>query len=236
MTQKDPGDTSRKSIPSSLQICKEIILLFAVFFLPGYLSQAGEFDPSVFNSPFYHLQIIVISLPQILLLLYILEIEGSFDTNRWGLTRLEIKDIFFAIPIFLGLAVLMMVINIVTAYTAGRSGGEGVASLQWSFSNYRLIPLLLLTTMVNAYREELFYRFYLLGRLEQLGLNAAAAIGVSSILFSIGHIYQGLPGFLLALLTAFFLAGIYWKTRRFYAVAAAHGLYNFAALILSGLI
>ncbi len=236
MIQKDPGNADYKSIHSSSRICKEIILLFAVFFLPGYLSQTGAFDPTVFNSPFYHFQIIVISLPQILLLLFILEIEGGFDTRGWGLTRPEIKDIVLAVPIGLGLVLIMILVNIVSTFAAGRTGEEFTASVKWSFDNYGLIPILLVTTMVNAYREELFYRFYLLGRLDQLEFSAASAISLSSILFSIGHVYQGLPGFLLALSTAFFLAGIYWRTRRFYAVAAAHGLYNFAALILSGLL
>ena len=74
-----------ESIYKRKSVCKELCLLFAVLFLPSILAQTGNIDPTAFNNPLYHLQLLIVAVPQIFLVLYILELQPSLDKRRFGL-------------------------------------------------------------------------------------------------------------------------------------------------------
>jgi hypothetical protein len=62
----------------------------------------------------------------------------------------------------------------------------------------------------------------------------AAAI-VSSLLFGVGHAYQGVRGILLTTVVAGFLAAVYWITRSLFAGMLIHALMDLHAGYLSQL-
>lgn len=85
--------------------------------------------------------------------------------------------------------------------------------------------------LASAYREELFYRVYLLGTCQQRSAPPAAAVGISVILFTWGHAYQGLTGVVAAAAMGLFLALAWLRGISVHALAWGHAAYNLGILL-----
>jgi hypothetical protein len=112
--------------------------------------------------------------------------------------------------------------------------GSPISGSRWTLTHPAIIPFLILSSIAVGYREEIFFRAYLITRLEQLGIPQAAVIGTTVLLFSLGHLYEGVSGVLVAVVSGTFLALVYHRNRNVHQIALAHGLYNFGVLLLSG--
>jgi hypothetical protein len=88
-----------------------------------------------------------------------------------------------------------------------------------------------LFSLAVAYREELFYRIYIVHALKARGAGSLAAILVSTCLFAAGHAYQGSAGILSALLVGATLATAANKGFKLHALALAHAVYDFGVLM-----
>lgn len=86
-------------------------------------------------------------------------------------------------------------------------------------------------SLASGYREELFYRAYLLGSCRQRSAPPAAAIAVSVGLFAWGHAYQGLAGMAAATLIGLFLAIAWSRGTSVHALAWGHAAYNLGILM-----
>ena len=84
------------------------------------------------------------------------------------------------------------------------------------------VPGFAFYVIVGVAFEELLFRGYLITRLRQAGQSLTFAIVVSSLLFSLGHIYQGW----LSIIVTFCLGGVmgasFIKFRSLLPVYAAH--------------
>jgi hypothetical protein len=109
------------------------------------------------------------------------------------------------------------------------------SGFRFRLTNTAILPLALLSSLAIAYREEAFFRAYLLTRFEQLSLNPVLAVLLGAAVFSLGHLYQGFGGALVAFVLGVYLGWIYIRRRNVHIVAAAHALYNFVVLALSAL-
>ncbi|WP_455382231.1 CPBP family intramembrane glutamic endopeptidase [Salinispira pacifica] len=223
-----------ESIHSRSRLCKEIILLFSAFFLPGILLQSQGFNRELFGTLTFNVQILVQAVPQILLLLYILEISGEHVTQHLGLSLSFRKVAPVVLLGSVGLFTLSSLMGYAAEVVGKGSNSSVVGGASWNLSNPAIIPLILLSSLAIGYREELFFRAYLITRLDQMRIAPAVAVGVSALLFAVGHLYEGIAGALTALVSGLFLALIYLRGRNLHQVALSHALYNFVALILSG--
>jgi membrane protease YdiL (CAAX protease family) len=68
-------------------------------------------------------------------------------------------------------------------------------------------------------------------RLQHLGLEPKWALLVSTVMFGLGHAYQGFSGLVAATITGAILGGVFLRTRRFWPVAIAHTLLDFMMVI-----
>jgi membrane protease YdiL (CAAX protease family) len=107
-------------------------------------------------------------------------------------------------------------------------------AVQWRFTKPALIPAALISSLCIGYREEVFFRAYLFDRASEVGIRPVGAITGGSLLFAVGHIYQGVAGFLVASLLGLILGAIYWRRKSLHGVAVAHALYNLSVLLISG--
>ena len=82
--------------------------------------------------------------------------------------------------------------------------------------------------MSTGYAEELFFRSYLLRRLEEAGLKPAWAAAASSLLFGAAHASQGLIGIVSTILIGLWFAYRWRKGRNIHELAIGHGLYDAA--------
>ena len=214
---------------------REPIILFMVFFLPGFISQTQIVDGSVFNSAWFNIIYIITVIPQILLVLYLMEKKPAAKIPLYGIDKIQIKDLIYSLIYFAGIMIIILGTGIISTIITDFGYGTSTEFPVWQFTNKGLIPLIFLTCMVTGYSEELFFRSYLITEFNLQGKEIYTVIG-TSLIFALGHVYQGLPGFLGTFAIGFFLASIFVRKRRLHTIAIAHGLYNFTVLIISGTI
>jgi len=209
----------------------EALLLFLVLFLPGYLGQppvAGSAADTVRAM----LAAIVLGLPPVLLILHLLWIQPEVPLEHFGIYRPRLRDGLLAVLAFVGAAALAapFVIGMALVPALRELGTTGY---RWSLDSAWQVPLALAFGLVSGYREELYFRAYLLGRFEQAGVPRLAAVAVSTALFGLGHLYEGALGIVLALVMGAYFALVYLRSRSLHVPALAHGLFNAAALALT---
>ncbi|RKX93523.1 MAG: hypothetical protein DRP59_02755 [Spirochaetes bacterium] len=208
----------------------EPIVLFLVFFLPGFLFQNQQIDGEIFNSPRFNLYYLVSVVPQILLLLYIIRLKGKNSFSRYGIHKLTAKDIGFGFLYALGVLIILSITMIIF----NNAAAEALPLVDWQINNPAVLPLVFLTTITIGYNEELFFRSYLLTEfINNDETNNTAVITAVSLLFALGHIYQGVGGFISTFMIGVFFSLIFLKKRRVHSIAIGHGLYNFFVLIIS---
>jgi hypothetical protein len=210
-----------------------MLLLFAVFFLPGILFQHGGIRADAFDAPAYHLAVIITALPQTLLIVYILWVQPQEDLSRFGFRTVDVPDLLAALVATLGMFAVLAAAGAMVLLLPDQAQEAVRSGFRFRFSNMALLPLALLSSLAIAYREEAFFRAYLLTRFEQLSLSPVPAVLLAAAAFALGHIYQGWGGALIAFVLGIYLGWIYIKRRSVHIVAVAHALYNFAVLAAS---
>jgi membrane protease YdiL (CAAX protease family) len=207
-------------------------LIFLAFFLPGYVAQASVPAAGPVTN-LVMLQSIIVGVPQCLLMAWIAGATGPFSAPLWGLSPLAARDVLrILLAAAACFAVALPFSLLVSALPASwlRTVSFGY---RWSLERPGQIPLAILFSLTAGYREEFFFRAYLLRRLEEVALARAAAVTLSTALFCVGHVYEGVLGVALAAALGLVLAGAYILRRNVHVIAIAHGLFNAAVLSLS---
>jgi membrane protease YdiL (CAAX protease family) len=217
----------------------ELTLLYLSFYLPGLLVQSpAASNPSAVHALAGHLtpymlQYLLVGLPQALLVLYIIWVQREVPLSSFGIISLKLPDIASALLLYVGLFGLFFILAVsITILPAGakeifRSG------YRWRLSGSSQLPLALLFCLTTGYREELFFRSYLLTRFTDLGLKYGVAAAASTALFAIGHLYQGWGGMIYAVMHGFLFSFAFYRRRNLHILALSHGFYNFTILLIS---
>ncbi len=212
----------------------EILLLFLVLFLPGMLVTGEAVDVHLFDHVEFHVTYALVALPQIALIVYLIKIGRDMWPPEFGLRRLRLRDLLYALVILI-LLYLTLAAVIATATGLQRLGIEISAPTGGGFRLTRpeLLPLVAVTSLLTGYREELFFRAYMLTRLRQTGVAFPAAVAVSTVLFAVGHLYQGLLGLAFAAVIGVILAIAFRRRRSVHPIGLAHAGYNFLTLVFT---
>lgn len=210
----------------------EALLLFLVLFLPGYLSPPAAASVTPLDTVRAMLQSVIFGAPQVLLMLHLLRLQPEVPLEHFGLYRPRVRDALRAAGAFLGaLALAAPFVAGMALVPALRELGS--TGYRWSLNSGWQVPLALVFGLTAGYREELFFRAYLLGRFEQAGIPRAAGVAASVSLFAVGHLYEGVLGVALALVLGLYFSLVYLRSRSLHVPAVAHGLFNAALLALS---
>jgi len=174
-------------------------------------------------------RILMYTLPSLTLVWYLLLKVKSL--KAMGIRLPQKKDFIVASLAFSALTLIGVTISQVSA----RFGGD--VPLRHSLSPKTVIEwaVLVISCVSSAYLEESYFRFYLFSKKEEMGLGPHRAVLVSTLLFSICHIYEGPWGFLNAALSGVVLAYAFLRFRSLHGVAGAHALYNILAYVLSAI-
>ena len=94
------------------------------------------------------------------------------------------------------------------------------------------LPLLLASSLVTGYVEELYFRVYLSFRLGAAGIGKTAQIVLTSLIFGLSHgASQGIAAAFVAGLLGALLA-LRWEMKRsWHEIGLGHGLYDFAVIL-----
>ncbi len=222
----------------------EAILLFLVFFFPGYYYQSAQFSFEVMFSADFHLSNLIFTVPQAALMLYILHVRNNGQLGRYGIHPFRLSILPAGLLTFLGVFLITMtlgaVVRLIGVYggmelvnpaipTGANGGGIDYETL---FSSPHIPLFILLTSLIIGYFEELYFRVYLLTEFTASPAGTAGIVAVSSLLFALGHMYQGIVGTLGTFLIGTFLAYRYLRRHSWHEIAIAHGLYNFTMIML----
>ena len=98
-----------------------------------------------------------------------------------------------------------------------------------------LLVMLALVWTFAAFGEEFVYRGYLMNRVAELSGGGAAAWALSlaavSVLFGVGHLYQGVSGILVNTAAGLVYGAVYLRAgRNLWAPIIAHGVYDTVGL------
>ena len=94
------------------------------------------------------------------------------------------------------------------------------------------IPVLVLNAAQNALVEEIIGIGFLLTRLRQIGIGAAASVGATALLRGTYHLYQGWGGFAGNLALGLFFGWLFTRWRRAWPLVIAHTLVDVGAGVL----
>jgi membrane protease YdiL (CAAX protease family) len=205
----------------------EPLILYVILFLPGTAEQSGAGGLITFSAMNELVRIILYNIPSLALIWYLLLKVKNFKAWGIGLPRREdLVSGLFALP---SLVLTGFVISAVSPLFQNISEGP------------RLVPpsdipgwlILAVSCISTGYLEESFFRFYLLAKRDEFGLNGAGAAIVSVALFAFCHVYEGHLGFLNAVLAGTVLSFLFLRYQALHGLAFAHGFYNTLVYIFS---
>jgi len=215
---------------NSMRIYIEAIILYSILFLSGAATAAGSMGAGAALPPesfpvYYALtKSLFYSIPAFALIWYL--ILKDKPVSDWKIK--PVKNDFFTLLITVpGL----LLIGLSTTFAANVFGETQVDIIPPSGFFQWLV--LCVSCMGAAYLEESYFRFYLLTNRAEMRLGPAAAVILSTALFSICHIYEGPWGFLNSFLSGVFLCVIFLRRNSIHGIALAHGLYNVIVYIIA---
>lgn len=205
-------------------------LLFSLFYLPGYLFISTLPDRTVFDSLVYNFQLWAILIPQILTIMFLIYKDRKLSFISFGIRSLKIKDFPYFIFALAGIALLTTGLQWIFALLPQGLIPEGPF---WHVEHKSMVVPILISSILTGYSEELFFRSYLFTRLTVIDASPWNRLIIVNLIFATGHLYQGLPGGITALVLGMFFSFIFIKKRNIHITAIVHGLYNFTALLIS---
>jgi len=210
----------------------EILLFFAAFFLPGYAAQ-GAFAPSPSATSLLMLQSILTGIPQFLLMAWVVTVRDDSTPARWGIVRVAPRDaLHAAVLVAACFAAVMAFVAMVLALPEAARGVVG-GGYRWGLQGAGQLPLAVLFGLTTGYREEFFFRSYLLGRLDELGFPVAGAVAVSTAAFCLGHLYEGPLAIAVTAVLGLLLSAAWIRWKNLHVIAVSHACYNTLVLCLT---
>jgi uncharacterized protein len=214
----------------------EAALLFAALWLGSYLPSG----PASFSlgEPLYHLGLLVTSLARALFLLYFL--AAAEGLPFFGIGPLKPRDLPWALLAAAGAALIALVPSALAALLSSLGAAAPQLSnplldsvARPSASPLLVAPLVLLSSLAVGYSEELFFRVYLISRLEDGGLPVFWACATASLLFGGAHGAQGILGIVLGTALGAWFAWLWSRRRNLHEIALGHALYDAAVMFLA---
>jgi len=148
------------------------------------------------------------------------------------------RDIAVGVAVGLSYQLLsLLLVEPAIAYVTGRSLPD-VSIFRAVIGDEQQLAISLVTSWTRAaFAEETVYRGWMMSRLAELGLFSKrawiAAIVLSSIVFGLLHMYQGLSGMIATGLTGLVLGCLYLATgRSLWAPIIAHGVMDTSGFLM----
>jgi len=198
----------------------EPLILYAVLFFRISAGNPLSGEAVEFSITVEIARTVLYNLPSLALIWYLMLRVKTL--REWGISLPGKKDLIPAVTALPALVLIGLTISVASRYFAEIPSGS------------RLLPppnliswgVLFISCLSTAYLEESFFRFYLLSKREEMGIGNHRAVLISTLSFSICHLYEGPWGFLNAALSGVLLAYVFLRFRSLHGIAFAHALYN----------
>jgi membrane protease YdiL (CAAX protease family) len=210
-------------IKDYLPWCEPFLLFFVLFFPAVFTKNASL--ASFFTSNTMMINYIIISIPQILIILYFFHIKKWNLKINFTLSNI-LKTIFFVI---LYIFLLLIIANSAVLILKIAGFMQNAAKME---TQKQFIVFYLLVSLITGYKEELFFRAYLINFFEKITNETMLTIAISAM-FAICHIAQGVGGITVSFLNSIVLCFIFFRHRNIHINAISHAVYNFLVLMAS---
>ena len=204
--------------------------MYFVLFFPGvYLSgfSGGEAVPFALLRELG--RTLTYTIPSLTLLWYLITDKKGFGSLRE--IKPEKHDILTFALGFPGLIIISLFISLLAYLFSQKLGINPPPKIEGpeTAAGY---AILVFSCLGTGYLEESYFRYYLLARLESAIPLTALRIALSTLLFSLCHIYEGPWGILNAIMAGVLLSIFFIKWRSIHGIAWAHGAYNLFVYIM----
>ena len=206
---------------SIFTLCEPLILYIILYF-PSLFSSGKNTD--IYSSFSLTAVYTVISLFQIFFLIYFMRLKKT-DKNLNGLRKFSFRIIPVSLLYLIPVYIIILTIDLVFSFYKIPSNEINMPGNLLFF----LIQAFIIS-LLTGYREEIFFRSYLISSAEPV-YGKKAALFISSVLFSISHLQGGLQAILTAFAAGLFLSIIFLKHRNLHINALTHAFYNFSVLV-----
>ncbi|MDR2542307.1 MAG: CPBP family intramembrane metalloprotease [Treponema sp.] len=210
-----------------MSIYLEALILYIILFFSGSAAGRTLQAAILFSISSQILEILLFFIPSIAVIWYILARNWKTERRVIKPGKKDLIVCLISFPILLIIGAIMGIISTFTVPAAQTMPFSPSDISGWIFLSFSCICL--------AYLEESFFRFFLLSKRNEMGMNAAAALLVSTALFSLCHIYLGPFGFLNSVIAGLILGFIFLKSGSLHGIAITHGLYNITAYVINAL-
>ncbi len=220
-----------KSRPEKKAIILEVIVVLGVLFVPSFVQQilVANTGLSMFLGTDQLLTRFVIDCTHVLLIAYVaFGVRQAIPISKLGF---DVKwDIPLGVLLFCCGRVLWLGI---CPLLTGKGAPLAIPIHQWDSPLWTL-GLMAATVALSAFYQELLMRWYLISRLEQVGLRTWGSILASTTLFAAWHIYEGKAGVVHAFCAGILYSACFVWTRRLGPIVIGHFLWNFVAFLQVG--
>jgi membrane protease YdiL (CAAX protease family) len=218
----------------------EPLVLYFVLFFPGIYASGFSFDLIQADIVSFSIvqelsRTLTYTIPSLVLLWYLISIKNSTIREKisfYRLKKIQKPDITAFFAGFPGLILIGFGSSLLFSLFS-----KDILSSSFKLdAPFTLIGWIILafSCIGTGYLEESYFRFYLLTKLEQQIPNTIIRIGLSVILFSLCHIYEGILGIANSALAGLLLSVLFIRYKSLHGIAWAHGAYNiFVYFILS---
>lgn len=129
-----------------------------------------------------------------------------------------------------GLLALLALVSLLASLVPEPAREALLRGYRWELQGAAQVPAALAFVLVSAYREELYFRAYVLTVLAETATPAWLAALISALLFGVGHLYQGWLAAGSALLIGIAFALLYQRRPALHRLAWAHAAFNLTVL------
>ena len=207
----------------------EAIILYILLFFSG--SAAVFTGTSSETNELGNLaKIILYIIPSLALIWYLIYKAvkgGTFNTwviSTFKFSGKDLKVIFITLPFLLLIGSLITL----AASHINETQMQMTYHLPSTITGWIILCII---SILSAYLEESYFRFYLLSKRHEMNLGTLPALFLSVALFSICHIYGGFWFFLNSVIGGTFLGFMFLQFNSLHGIAIAHALYNIFAFI-----
>ena len=156
--------------------------------------------------------------------------KAPFACLGWDL-RDAPKEMDIGVALFFPMTLSAAVVD--ALLRAAGLGGPSTPAPVFAPEGALEIALAVVLVVVVAIAEETIFRGYLIHRLRTLSGSQPLAIAASSLLFALGHGYQGPSGLIAIGVIGVFLSLVYVWRKTLVAVTTMHFIQNFIGIVLA---
>ena len=220
----------------------EILVVLSIAIFPSIYNSITMlmFKDRILALPFWHtgLKMIFHSIFICAPVIYIAW-RSPHPLERFGLDRMRFpKDLGFGALVWIGMISGFIGIAFVAVLAIALVQPDIIQNLPDKPSTFGVFNppegaleyvLMLVAVCFVGFSEEFIMRGYLITRLETLFTKAWKCLLISSVLFGLCHLYQGVFAVLGTGLIGFVFGLYFWKFRRIWPIAFAHAIHDCAA-------